>query len=317
MALYCRSTEVWSVLGFMSADFTDGKVRESGIDKWAAWLLETRHGGDPSRLEKMLPSLFEYRDTVLNHADIRAGDVVLDAGCGDGLLGFRAVDQVGDTGRVIFADISAELLERCRQIADELEIARRCRFLQTGFPHLDQLDDASVDVVVTRSVLIYVDDKQAAFEAIHRVLRPGGRLSVFEPINSFCWPEPGNRLWGFDITGYEEVGTKIKQRMEDIKAAPESMLGFDERDLLAHAEHAGFTELHLDYHAVIESDEPHDWETIMSYVPNPLSPPLGEILADALDPAEHSAIADHIKTQIAAGQRQERRASAYLWAKSP
>lgn len=285
-----------------------------GGDRWAAWLLETRHGGDPGRLERMLPALFEYRDTVLSHAGIRAGDVVLDVGCGDGLLGFRAVSEVGDDGHVIFADVSAELLERCRHIAHELDVTDRCRFVQTGLPNLGDVDDASVDVVMTRSVLIYVDDKRAAFEALHRVLRPGGRLSIFEPINGFSWPGPGDRLWGYDITGHEQAAAKVKRRMVDINAAPESMLGFDERDLLAHAERAGFTELHLDYHVTIESDEREDWDTIMSYVPNPLSPPLGEILAGALDPAEYSAIADHLKSQIAAGQRQERRANAYLWA---
>ena len=45
---------------------------------------------------------------------------------------------------------------------------------------------------MTRSVLIYVDDKRASFAALHRVLRPGGRVSMFEPINRFGHPEPPN-----------------------------------------------------------------------------------------------------------------------------
>jgi ubiquinone/menaquinone biosynthesis C-methylase UbiE len=36
-------------------------------------------------------------------------------------------------------------------------------------------------VVVIRSVLIYVAEKRTAFTHLHRVLRPGGRLSLFEP----------------------------------------------------------------------------------------------------------------------------------------
>jgi ubiquinone/menaquinone biosynthesis C-methylase UbiE len=47
-----------------------------------------------------------------------------------------------------------------------------------------------VDAVTTRSVLIYVKDKRRASEEFHRVLKPGGRLSIFEPINSFTYPEP-------------------------------------------------------------------------------------------------------------------------------
>ena len=43
--------------------------------------------------------------------------------------------------------------------------------------------DGSVDVVTTRSVLIYVKDKAAALREFYRVLKPGGRVSLFEPIN--------------------------------------------------------------------------------------------------------------------------------------
>jgi SAM-dependent methyltransferase len=39
--------------------------------------------------------------------------------------------------------------------------------------------------VTTRSVLIYVQHKDAAFREFHRVLRPGGRVSIFEPINNY------------------------------------------------------------------------------------------------------------------------------------
>jgi arsenite methyltransferase len=56
-------------------------------------------------------------------------------------------------------------------------------------------------VVTTRSVLIYVKDKRrAAFEELHRVLKPGGRLSIFEPINNFTYPEPPHLFGGSDVT---------------------------------------------------------------------------------------------------------------------
>ena len=65
------------------------------------------------------------------------------------------------------------------------------RFVLTAADPLDGIADASVDVVTTRSVLIYVKDKAAALQAFYRVLRPGGRISVFEPINVLMrdtWP---------------------------------------------------------------------------------------------------------------------------------
>ena len=62
--------------------------------------------------------------------------------------------------------------------------------MQAAAEDLAPIADESVDVVTTRSVVIYVTEKQRAFDEFHRVLRPGGRLSMFEPINSFAFPEP-------------------------------------------------------------------------------------------------------------------------------
>ena len=84
---------------------------------------------------------------------------------------------------MIFGDVSEDLLDECRRIADELGVADRCEFLRASADELP-LPDASVDVVTIRSVLIYLMDKQPAFAEFHRVLRPGGRLSIFEPINA-------------------------------------------------------------------------------------------------------------------------------------
>lgn len=48
--------------------------------------------------------------------------------------------------------------------------------------------------VATRSVLIYVEGKEAAFRVFHRVLRPVGRVSIFEPINSY-FPDDMEKIW--------------------------------------------------------------------------------------------------------------------------
>jgi arsenite methyltransferase len=284
-------------------------------DRWAAWLLERRFGADPAHLERMLPRLAEYRDTVLAGARIEPGDVVLDVGCGDGLLGAAAVDRVGEAGTVIFSDVSAELLARCREITDELDATDRCRFVHTGLPELDGIATESVDVAMTRSVLIYVADKAGSFATFHRVLRPGGRLSIFEPINRFHNPEPAGVLWGFDVTGLEALADNVKDTYRRHQPDDDPMLDFDERDLLRHAETAGFTEIQLNYRAEIGPDPVAvDWETFLRTAPNPLVPAFGEILTEALDPAEHETLANRMRDQVGAGVRVRRFAVAYLTA---
>ena len=123
------------------------------------------------------------RDKVLDFAQLAEGDV-LDVGCGEGLIGFGALAR--GAGYVIFSDISEDLLAACREAAADLGVVDRCRFVRASADDLAAVGDASVDVVTTRSVLIYVADKQLAFGEFARVLRPGGRISLFEPINRFA-----------------------------------------------------------------------------------------------------------------------------------
>src|SRR5438552_3003868 len=114
--------------------------------------------------------------SVLEGAAIREGDVVLDVGAGDGLIAFGALRLVGETGKVVFSDVSQDLLDVSRGLARELDAVDRCEFVLARAEDLAPIADESVDVVTTRSVVIYVEEKQRAFDAFHRVLRPGGRL---------------------------------------------------------------------------------------------------------------------------------------------
>jgi hypothetical protein len=67
-------------------------------DRWAEWLLERRFGGDSALRDRMMPRLLEFRDRVLDGARIVTGDVVLDVGCGDGLVALGALGRVGPSG---------------------------------------------------------------------------------------------------------------------------------------------------------------------------------------------------------------------------
>lgn len=278
-------------------------------DRWAAWLLEHRFGGDPAARERIWPQLCEYRDSVIKAAAIKPGDVVLDVGCGDGLLAVEALEHVGGDGRVVFSDISTDLLDQCRSLVDD----PRASFVHTGLPGLEAIPDGSADAVMTRSVLIYVQDKRASLAALYRVLRPGGRMSLFEPINRFCRPEPPTQLWGYDITGLEPLAERVKAAFGEYQAIQQTLVDFDERDLLAAAVEAGFTAVHLDYRADLTwRVNPLPWEATLRASPNPLVPPLGEILAEALDEAERARLAEHIESRRDTAKVRSCTAVAYL-----
>ena len=89
-----------------------------GPDRWHRWLLDLRFGGDAACREKDLTEfLYPVRDAVLDGARLRPGDTLLDVGTGDGLIAFGALERLGPSGRVIFSDISQDLLDHCRKAA--------------------------------------------------------------------------------------------------------------------------------------------------------------------------------------------------------
>lgn len=286
-------------------------MEESDLDQWARWLLHRRHGGDPEELRRTLEFLRPVRDRVLEHAELRDGGTLLDVGCGDGLIAFAALERVGDAGTVIFSDISQDLLDHDRRLAEEMGVLERCRFVRAAAEDLAPIPDASVDAVTTRSVLIYVADKAGAFREFRRVLRPGGRLSLFEPINRF-----GLDQSGLDMTPVQELRDRVMAIYERIQPRDsDPMVDFDERDLLALAEQAGFAEIHLELRAEIAPSEPRRWETVLHSSGNPRVPTLAEAIAEALSPAEAERYIAHLKPMIEEGHGRHRWATAYVWAR--
>jgi arsenite methyltransferase len=284
-------------------------------DRWAEWLLERRHGGDPAALERQLVGIYEFRERVLENAAVEEGDVVLDVGTGTGLIGFAALDLVGESGKVIFSDVSEDLLEECRRIADDLGVLPRCDFVLASADDLHAIEDASVDVVTTRSVLIYLADKEPAFREFFRVLRANGRISLFEPINSFAYPEPDHLYRGFDATPIRRFVEKV--RSVGLQPSEHPLLNFDERDLLRFAEESGFRDIKLDYSAEA-SVGPHwaaevGWETYKRMSGNPIDPTLEEAMNAALDDAERAEFEAYFRRLLESGTEITRReATAYL-----
>ena len=291
-------------------------MAENAQDRWANWVLRRSPSKDfeHSSRSEFLQSL---RDRVLDGAAIEAGDVLLDVGAGDGLISFGALERTGDRGRVIFSDISQDLLDHCRLLAEKSGVADQCRFVRAPADDLSALADASVDVVTVRSVLIYVEDKRRSFEEFYRVLKPGGRLSTFEPINRFAHPEPPNRFLGYDVAPVEDLARKLRAVYERIQPPGDPMLNFDERDLFALAESAGFEEVRLDYRAEIYSGnfsgaEALTWEKFVRSAGNPKIPTLGEAMQEAFTPKEAERFTAHLRPLVESAHRKGREASAYL-----
>jgi arsenite methyltransferase len=291
-------------------------VTESS-DRWHRWLLNVRHGGDAKARERDLAEfLYPVRDKVLDGAELRPDDTMLDVGVGDGLIAFGALDRLGPAGRVIFSDISADLLDHCRQVAEATGVLDQCSFVQAAADSLDGIADESVDVVTTRSVLIYVKDKASAFREFYRVLRPAGRISLFEPINVLMSGYYPDRFCGYDVGPVASLAAKVGALYESIQPPGEDPMGdFDERDLLRHAENAGFPVVDLDMHLGVKNTrKPVPWDRFLRSSGNPLIPPYGEAFDRTLSPDEIDEFTAHLRPLVESGAGQDRTAFAYLTA---
>ncbi|GAC1346658.1 MAG: hypothetical protein NVSMB27_10640 [Ktedonobacteraceae bacterium] len=298
-------------------------MTQSTQDQWAQWLLQRRHGGGVAQQKAMLQTLAPIRDKVLQNSKVAAGETLLDVGCGDGLIAFGALPLVGEQGTVIFSDISQDLLHHCQALAQQMHLLPHCHFVAASADDLSKIETNSVDAVTTRSVLIYVAAKQRTFDEFYRVLKPAGRLSIFEPINRFAFPEPPHLFYGYDVTPFVTLKGKLLTVYARCQSADiYSMMDFDERNLLTFAERAGFAEVHLELQVEIvpgkfdsdaEKQQPN-WEAFLRSSPNPLAPTLAEAMHAALTPDEIEQFTTHLRSLVETKQYVRRMAVAYLWA---
>jgi ubiquinone/menaquinone biosynthesis C-methylase UbiE len=284
-------------------------------DRWAEWLAERRFGGDAAVRNEMLARLAETRDRVLDRAGLREGETLLDVGCGEGLIGFGALER--GAGTVIFSDVSTDLLDFCREAATELGVLDRCRFVEASAEDLSTIGDESVDVATTRSVLIYVRDKAAAFRELARVLGRGGRISLSEPINRFALRDTDTWL-GYDLAPLRDIAEKMRALYEALQPRDsDPMLDFDERDLVRLAEEAGFFPIELWLKAVIEPAPARSWEGLLDTAGNPNIPTLREAMEQVLTPEERERFTARLRPLVESGQGELRMAFAHLAATRP
>jgi len=113
-------------------------------------------------------------------ARLKRGDTVVDLGSGAGNDCFIAHAEVGDEGKVIGIDMSAEMIEKARQNTQKLRLSN----VEFRLGEIESLpiEDGSADVVISNCVLNLVPDKNKTMKEIFRVIRPGGHFTISDVI---------------------------------------------------------------------------------------------------------------------------------------
>ena len=122
---------------------------------------------------------------LIDRAAPKAGDRIIDVGCGCGSTSIAFAEKVGPNGFVLGVDISGPMLARARQLAPT---ALPVDFVQadaTVYP----FDPQNFDLLVSRFGVMFFAEPAVSFANLRNALRPSGRLTFA------CWREPRENPW--------------------------------------------------------------------------------------------------------------------------
>jgi arsenite methyltransferase len=303
-----------------------GSPPDPQSDVWSEWLLHRRHADDPAFDLVVRAEIDRYADRVLDSAQLGPDMTLADIGSGEGLMAFRAIERVGPSLRVFLTDISAPLLRHAEALAIERKVQRQCTFIQCAAEQIGAIHDGSVDVVTTRAVLAYVRDKRAALREFHRILRPGGRLAIAEPIfqdeafvaralKELIDTRPIESQEPFLPLMHRWKAAQFPDTVEKVANSP--IANYSERDLLRFVQESGFAAIHLELHIDVMPSIITSWEVFLGSSPHPLAPPLKDILAEQFSAAERQLFEQILRPTIEAGKYVTTDRIAYLNAIKP
>lgn len=104
------------------------------------------------------------------------GERVVDLGSGAGMDSFLAALWVGPEGHVVGVDMTPEMIDLSRGLAERLGLANL--EFREGFIEQAPVEDGWADVVISNGVINLCPDKLGVHKQINRILKSGGRMTV-------------------------------------------------------------------------------------------------------------------------------------------
>ena len=115
------------------------------------------------------------QDALLEAVSLAPGDDVIDVACGSGALTMAIATAVGPAGRVLATDLSPKMAAATEARA----VAAGAHNVEASCGDAEDLDvDSQFDVGLCSLGLMYLANPSAAVAALHRAVRPGGRVGV-------------------------------------------------------------------------------------------------------------------------------------------
>jgi len=168
---------------------------------------------------------------AVNHSEAKSNEVCVDLGSGRGTDAIRLAEIVGSEGYVYGIDISEGMIKKSVDTLKRLGISN-VEFIQSTLEKIN-LTSNRADLVISNCTINHSSDKQAVWNEIFRILKPGGRFAIS------------------DIYSIKEVPEEYKN---DSVAIAECWAGSVTRnEYLEHLHNAGFSSIRI-----IEESEPYE-----------------------------------------------------------
>ncbi len=152
------------------------RVQRYGWDKAAEYY-------DKSWKDQLKPS----QDKLLEMADPKPGEKVIETSCGTGLVTFRIAKKIGANGHILATDLSDTMIDMANSIASDMD------FENITFQRMDaeelKVSENKFDLGICSLGLMYFPFPDKALKELFRALKPEGRVAVS------VWGERKNCGW--------------------------------------------------------------------------------------------------------------------------
>jgi ubiquinone/menaquinone biosynthesis C-methylase UbiE len=169
--------------------------------------------------------------SALGFSEVKEGEVCVDLGSGRGTDVIRMAQQSGEKGLAIGVDASEKMIAKAEKSAAKLNV-NNVKFIRSGLEKID-IDSNSVDLIISNCTLNHVENKDAVWSEIYRMLKTGGRFAIS------------------DIYSLSEIADEYRN---DPVAVSECWAGAVEKDIyLKTLEKVGFKDVEI-----VEESKPYE-----------------------------------------------------------